>query len=46
MPVKIYNEEGKAIFIHPTQQYRVAPSDVKVLKADENFYISVKETGD
>jgi aminopeptidase N len=46
MPVKIYNENGKLIFIHPTQNFKTAPKGITDLKADENFYISVKKVGD
>lgn len=46
MPVKIYNGKAKEMFIYPTQQYKAMPLNIKVLKADENFYISVKETAD
>ncbi len=42
MPVKIYDEDGKLIFIHPTQQYKQAPADLKDIKVDENFYIKTK----
>lgn len=46
MPVKIYDESGKLVFIHPTQNFKVAPKGITDLKADENFYIFVKEVGD
>ncbi len=43
MPVKIYDENGKVIFISPTQQYQQAPANVKDIKVDENFYIQTKD---
>jgi aminopeptidase N len=46
MPVKIYKEDGQETFIRPTQKYQEAPANVKDMKVDQNFYISVKETGD
>ncbi len=46
MPVKIYDQSGKLIFIYPTEKFKAAPKGLKDLKADENFYISVKELGD
>ena len=46
MPVKIYDQNGKLIFIHPTQNFKAAPKGIADLKADENFYISTKEVGD
>ncbi len=39
MPVKIYDEDGKEIFIHPTEQYQEAPANVNDIKVDENFYV-------
>jgi aminopeptidase N len=39
MPVKVYDEAGKLIFIHPTTEYQEAPSNVKDIKVDKNFYI-------
>jgi aminopeptidase N len=46
MPVKIYNESGKLVFIYPTQEYKQAPANVKDIKVDENFYVFPKEIGD
>ncbi|MDP4284009.1 MAG: M1 family metallopeptidase [Bacteroidota bacterium] len=43
MPVKIYNEKGNLIFIHPTQQFQEVPRGVNKIKVDENFYVGIKE---
>lgn len=43
MPVKIYNDKDKLIFIHPTEKFQPAPKGVKEIKVDENFYVGVKE---
>jgi aminopeptidase N len=43
MPVKIYNEKGNLIFIHPTQQFQEVPKGVNKIKVDENFYVGIKE---
>ena len=42
MALKIYNEKGNLIFIHPTQEFQQAPKEVKEIKVDENFYVNVK----
>ena len=43
MPVKIYDKEGKLIFIHPTSKYQQAPENVLDIKVDENFYILTRK---
>ena len=43
MPLKIYNQNGKPIFIYPAQKFQQAPKDVKDIKADRNFYVNIKE---
>ncbi|MEO9021560.1 MAG: M1 family metallopeptidase [Ginsengibacter sp.] len=43
MPVKIYNDKGDLIFIHPTEKFQSVPKGVKEIKVDENFYVGVKE---
>jgi aminopeptidase N len=43
MPLKIYNDKGKLIFIHPTQDFQKAPKDVKEIKVDENFYVNAND---
>ena len=42
MPVKIYDNKDKLIFIKPTQQFQQAPKGVKDIKVDENFYVNTK----
>ena len=39
MPVKIYDNKGKLIFIKPTQQFQQAPKGVTKIKVDQNFYV-------
>lgn len=39
MPLKVYNNKGKLIFIHPTPVFQKAPKDLKEIKVDENFYV-------
>jgi aminopeptidase N len=43
MPLKIYNDKGKLIFIHPTAVFQKAPKEVSEIKVDENFYVNTKE---
>ena len=43
MPVKIDNDKGELIFIHPTQKFQQAPKNVREIKVDENFYVNVAE---
>ncbi|MDE3182252.1 MAG: M1 family metallopeptidase [Bacteroidota bacterium] len=43
MPVKIYDQSGKLIFIYPTEKYREAKANVKDIKVDENFYVTTKD---
>jgi len=43
MPLKIYNQKGKLVFIHPTQKFQQAPKGVNKIKVDENFYMDVKD---
>ena len=43
MPLKVYNNEGKLIFIHPTAVFQKAPKDLKEIKVDENFYVRIKD---
>ncbi|MEO6812849.1 MAG: M1 family metallopeptidase [Ginsengibacter sp.] len=43
MPLKIYNNNGKLIFIYPNQKFQVAPKGLKKIKVDENFYVMNKE---
>jgi hypothetical protein len=42
MPLKIYNDKGKLIFVHPTPIFQRAPKGVSEIKVDENFYVEVK----
>ncbi|MEO6905831.1 MAG: M1 family metallopeptidase [Ginsengibacter sp.] len=42
MPLKIFNDKGKLIFIHPTPLFQKAPKGVNEIKVDENFYVEVK----
>lgn len=46
MAVKIYDANGKLIFIHPTQKFQKAPKDVNEIKVDINFYVFTKEVND
>ena len=39
MPLKVYNDKGKLIFIYPTPVFQKAPKGVKEIKVDENFYV-------
>ena len=43
MPLKIYNNKGELIFIHPTSVFQKAPKDVNEIKVDENFYVETKD---
>jgi hypothetical protein len=43
MPLKIYNQKGKLIFIHPTEKFKPAPKGIHKIKADDNFYVDMKE---
>jgi ABC-type lipoprotein release transport system permease subunit len=43
MPVKIYNDKGELIFIHPTEKFQRVPPGVKEIKVDDNFYVGTKE---
>ena len=43
MPLKVYNDKEKLIFIHPTPVFQKAPKDLKEMKVDENFYVETKE---
>jgi aminopeptidase N len=43
MPLKVYNDHGKLIFIHPTPLFQKAPKEVNEIKVDENFYVDTKE---
>jgi len=43
MPVKVYNEKGNLIFIHPTQKFQLVPKGVKEIKVDKNFYVDTKK---
>ncbi|MGN6602095.1 MAG: M1 family metallopeptidase [Ginsengibacter sp.] len=46
MPVKVYDQSGQLIFIHPTTEYQKAPSNVNDIKVDKNFYVLTRnETG-
>jgi aminopeptidase N len=42
MPLKVYNNKGELIFIHPTSVFQKAPKDVNEIKVDENFYVETK----
>jgi len=42
MPLKVYNDIGKLIFIHPTSVFQKAPKEISEIKVDENFYVEVK----
>lgn len=46
MPVKIYDNNDNLVFIYPTTAYQEAPKNVSQIKADENFYIFVKQEGE
>lgn len=46
MPVRIFDNAGKLKWIHPTGAWQVAGDEFNTVKADENFYVNVKETGD
>ena len=43
IPVKIYNDKGNLLFIHPSQKFKQVPKGVKSIKVDENFYVGTKE---
>jgi aminopeptidase N len=43
MPLKVYDEKGKLIFIHPTPVFQKAPKGLKEIKVDENFYVETKD---
>jgi aminopeptidase N len=43
MPLKVYNNKGKLIFIHPTPVFQKAPKDLKEIKVDQNFYVETKD---
>jgi len=43
MPLKVYDEKGKLIFIHPTPVFQKAPKRLKEIKVDENFYVETKD---
>ena len=41
MPLKIYDQKGKSYVIHPTQKFKTAPKEVKNIKVDINYYVTV-----
>jgi hypothetical protein len=41
--LKVYNNKGKLIFIHPTPVFQKAPKDLKEIKVDQNFYVETKD---
>ncbi len=43
MPLKIYDNNGKLIFIHPTPIFQKAPANIKKIKVDDNFYVDIKK---
>jgi len=43
MPLEIYNDKGKLIFIHPTETFQPVPKGVKDIKVDENYFVTSKE---
>ncbi|HEY5391993.1 MAG TPA: M1 family metallopeptidase [Hanamia sp.] len=43
MPLEIYNDKGKLIFIHPTEKFQTVPKGVKDIKVDENYFVTSKE---
>ena len=43
MPLKVYNDKEKLIFIHPTPDFQKAPKSVKEIKVDQNFYVQTKD---
>ena len=43
MPLEVYNDAGKLVFIHPTPVFQKAPKGVSTIKADPNFYVDTKE---
>lgn len=43
MPLKVYDEKGKLIFIHPTPVFQKAPKGLKEIKVDENFYVETND---
>ena len=43
MPVKILNEKGNLIFIHPNEKMQQLKTRLTELKVDENFYINTNQ---
>lgn len=43
MPVRIFNDKGELVWIHPTDIYQAVLSGISNIKVDENFYVEVKE---
>jgi len=43
MPLEVYNDAGKLVFIHPTPVFQKAPKGVSTIKVDPNFYVDTKE---
>jgi hypothetical protein len=43
MPVKILNEKGNFIFIHPREKMQQLKTGLTKLKVDENFYINTNQ---
>lgn len=43
MALEIYDENGKLIFIHPTEKFKKVPKGVKEIKVDENYYVNTKD---
>ncbi len=43
MPLKVYNDKGKLVFIYPTPLFQKAPKCIREIKVDRNFYIDTKK---
>ncbi|MEP7080375.1 MAG: M1 family metallopeptidase [Ginsengibacter sp.] len=43
MPLKVYNDKGKLVFIYPTPLFQKAPKCIREIKVDRNFYIGTKK---
>ena len=43
MPLKVFNDNGKLVFINPTPIFQKAPKGISEIKVDRNFYIDTKQ---
>ncbi len=43
MPLKVYNDKGNLVFIHPTPLFQKAPKGISEIKVDRNFYVDTKQ---